>query len=165
MAEEKPREEVHVHGYGNAKLFKTADDRPPIYILADGRFAALMGEKWVVKSTIKSLEKLSQEGRPTLKLFRADDGDPDVFLVVDVSDFLGSKIVDGNGKSISQWGNWYLYDEEGMKKLKQLAVKVKKFIEETDAKREKIEKELTAVGNYNFKRLLKESREAVDADK
>lgn len=57
MSERRTTTGVHIQRYGYATLFDDTDPNVPIYILKDGRFAAGVGEMWIVKNSIPSLRK------------------------------------------------------------------------------------------------------------
>lgn len=149
-----------------ATLFRDGDH--PIYVLPDGRFAVKWGHKWVVKPSLKSIDKLLIKERPSLKLFNAFPKGYTSSRVVqeaDVVEFLSSKIVDKEGKKqYSSYGTWYIFDQDKVRRLQDLSERWNKTEEEFIKEYEEILEGAIRVQDYNFKKLLKNKGEDVTGD-
>lgn len=134
----------------NATLFREAPT--PVYILSDGRFAAMHGGDWVVRKTLQTLQKAVAKRITEFLTIFANNGE---FKPVDASEFLASKIIDREGKRHHKgWSEWYVYDAAAAAKLKDIADRREKGEKLFDAERREVLEKLQRVHASNFKDLL-----------
>jgi hypothetical protein len=147
-----------------ATLFR--DGKVPIYLMPDGRFACCWGGKWLVRASVKSLEKHTNAHRPFVKLMCVAENFPSYQdmapVVMEVSDMQQSYVFDKEGKRRTRHsGCWTRYDSELYAQALALEKKRLKYQEELQAEYEKIREAVRGRRIYpsSFKDLLEKEEE------
>lgn len=110
-----------------ATLFR--DGKNPVYVLDDGRFAAAWGSRWIVKATLRAIDKVLDTVRKTVSLLctRSPDGYANCTpKVLEVTEFATTRLIDKDGKILLlSEGDWYLNDSpDRVAQLTALAARV-----------------------------------------
>lgn len=153
-------EQTVVIGEGSSKqngtLFR--DGQIPIYFTSDGRFAVQIAGRWIVKSSVKSIENVLSKGAPFLRLFLVDSGisfRSRAVWTIDATAILENKIVDADGKKQHKgYGDYYVYDEEIVAKLRELQKRVEKAERDFNKEMEAVMKKARNVYRGNFDEML-----------
>lgn len=141
----------------SATLFR--DGANPVYLLSDGRFACKKGDKWLMRSSIKSLEKLMVKEQPFLTIMQCPAPSmqsPEKVNVREVTAYLENRTVNRAGKKeYCGYGNWYVYIPGVPEKLNDLYRRMSKAEREFYEEYKRIMKDTVSVYTSNFKDLLK----------
>jgi hypothetical protein len=99
-----------------ATLFRASTETmPAIYLLRDGRFAAVIQERWQCRTSLVSLEKLVRSVIKPVRVFQAPSrwwGGIDRIEVREAVAVKDNRIVTSDG--LSYKGDWYLLDDESL---------------------------------------------------
>lgn len=144
-----------------AKLFR--DGKMPVYLLTDGRFGTFWGGKWVVKPTMKAIDRLISKERKSVKVFLVYNDMSRTYYsrdvtVVEACGTSGDKYLlkpDGGKVYLNYSQRIYAHDTERIAKLEDLARRVKEAEDSFYKEYEAIMKGAKQVGMEDIERLNK----------
>jgi predicted transcriptional regulator len=109
-----------------------------VYMPRDGRLAALHGDEWIVKNSMKALDKAMTSERKSVKVFVVNEYS-DKVSVYEIVEFLnGGKILTKDGKKPYVGSSVYLYDEKLIKEFQEYLTEYRKVMKEFTNRRIKL---------------------------
>jgi hypothetical protein len=131
------------------KAMLARDAEPPVYLLADGRFAVQIEGKWRLAGSMKTIDKALSDScieKKSLAVFLEHEPDKLIEVVRIVARGRGRELLlkDGNTKSM-RWRSFYMNNEKVRKAIREHNAKSKKIDAERAKVNAKLADELAAI--------------------